>query len=260
MPRIISTHSFRGGTGKSNITANLATLVAKAGYRVGVVDTDIQSPGIHTLFRFQQEQDNYSLNDYLWGRCPIEEAAYDVTEQAVEGEIDSAPRPRLFLVPSSLNTNEIARVLREGYDVSLLNDGFQQFISTQMLDFLFIDTHPGVNEETLLSLAISDVLVLVMRPDQQDFQGTAVTVELARRLEVPELYIIVNKTPPEGDERALRQQIEGSYGYEVAALLPLSIDMARLASGGLFTNRFPDHPYSTNLKSIADRILGLGVG
>ncbi len=55
MPKIISTHSFRGGTGKSNVTANLAVLVAKANYRVGVIDTDIQSPGIHVLFNFKQE-------------------------------------------------------------------------------------------------------------------------------------------------------------------------------------------------------------
>jgi MinD-like ATPase involved in chromosome partitioning or flagellar assembly len=42
MPQIISIHSYRGGTGKSNITANLAALLAANGRRVGVVDTDIQ--------------------------------------------------------------------------------------------------------------------------------------------------------------------------------------------------------------------------
>lgn len=50
MSKIISIHSFRGGTGKSNTTANLAALLALAGQRVGVIDTEIQSPGIHVLF------------------------------------------------------------------------------------------------------------------------------------------------------------------------------------------------------------------
>jgi Mrp family chromosome partitioning ATPase len=50
MARIISIHSFRGGAGKSNIAANLAALFAPEGQRVGVVDTDLQSPGIHALF------------------------------------------------------------------------------------------------------------------------------------------------------------------------------------------------------------------
>ena len=61
------------------------------------------------------------------------------------------------------------------------------------MDYLFIDTHPGLNEETLLSITISDVLVLILRPDQQDYQGTAVTIDVARKLEVPKLLLVVNK-------------------------------------------------------------------
>lgn len=72
MAHIISIHSFRGGTGKSNISANLATLYAMDWLRVGVVDTDIQSPGIHVLFNVKEEAIAYSLNDYLWGQCAIE--------------------------------------------------------------------------------------------------------------------------------------------------------------------------------------------
>jgi len=67
-------------------------------------------------------------------------------------------------------------VLREGYDVGLLNDGFQSLIEELNLDVLRIDTHPGLNEETLLSIAISDTLLIILRPDQQDYQGTSVTV------------------------------------------------------------------------------------
>ena len=39
-----------------------------------------------------------------------------------------AERPRVFLIPSSVNVGEIGRVLREGYDVAKLNDGFQRLI------------------------------------------------------------------------------------------------------------------------------------
>ena len=41
MSQIASIHSFRGGTGKSNTTANLSALLAMQGRRVGVIDTDI---------------------------------------------------------------------------------------------------------------------------------------------------------------------------------------------------------------------------
>jgi MinD-like ATPase involved in chromosome partitioning or flagellar assembly len=71
----------------------------------------------------------------------------------------------------------------------LLNDGFHARVSGLALDTLLIDTHPGLNEETLLSIAISDILVIILRPDQQDFQGTGVTVEVARKLDVPRLMM-----------------------------------------------------------------------
>lgn len=255
MAKIISTHSFRGGTGKSNTTANLATLVARAGHRVGVIDTDIQSPGIHVVFQFDQQRAKHSLNDYLWGRCRIEDAAYDITEQCIGAVTPDSFKPRLFLIPSSLNSGEIARILREGYDVALLNDGLQDVVSRLQLDYLFIDTHPGVNEETLLSIAISDVLVLILRPDNQDFQGTAVTVELARRLEVPELLVVVNKVPDGVDQELIREQVEAGYQAEVVALLPLNNEMSRLGSGGLFTNRYPDHPFTRGLQTVVKRLL-----
>ncbi len=255
MAKIISTHSFRGGTGKSNTTANLAVLTARRGYRVGMIDTDIQSPGIHVLFRMAESDITKSLNDYLWGRCRIEEAAYDVTLRSIGNVDEDAERPRLYLIPSSLKTGEIARILREGYDVGQLNDGLQDLVKRLHLDYLFIDTHPGVNEETLLSIAVSDMLVLIVRPDQQDFQGTAVAVELARKLEVPDVFIIVNKVPSGTDTAALKAHVEGLYKTEVAAVLPLSIEMARNASGDIFSNRYPTHPLTLDLKCVVERIL-----
>ncbi len=124
------------------------------------------------------------------------------------------------------------------------------------LDFLFIDTHPGVNEETLLSIAVSDTLVLIVRPDQQDFQGTAVAVELARKLEVPEMFIVINKVPAGTDPIALQVQVETLFETDVHAVLPLSIEMARNASGDIFCNRYPDHPLTQELKAVVDRIIG----
>ncbi len=254
LARIISTHSFRGGTGKSNTTANLAALTAEAGYRVGVIDTDIQSPGIHVLFQLPPGSIKFSLNDYLWGKCPIQEAAYDVSKQAL---ITTAPedKSKLFLIPSSIKTGEIARILREGYDVRRLNDGFQDLLKELKLDFLFIDTHPGVNEETLLSIAVSDALILMVRPDQQDFQGTAVTVELARKLEVPDMFMVVNKVPPGTDGPALKEQVESIFKIDVAAALPLSVEMAKIASGDLFCNRYPQHPLTSDLRCVLERLL-----
>jgi MinD-like ATPase involved in chromosome partitioning or flagellar assembly len=250
MSRIISIHSFRGGTGKSNTTANVAVLLAAEGRRVAVVDTDIQSPGIHVLFGIDQATLNRSLNDYLWGRCRIEEAAHDVTPSlGVDFE------GRTFLVPSSIKPADIAQVMREGYDVGLLNEGFRHLIEELELDALLLDTHPGLNEETLLSIAMSNALAVIMRPDSQDYEGTSVTVAVARKLGVPRMVLVVNKTPEIFDAAEVEARVEKTYDCEVAAVLPHSDELMVLSSEGIFALRHPDHPLTDLFRQIASRIM-----
>ena len=102
-------------------------------------------------------------------------------------------------------------MLREGYDVGLLNDGFRGLTDALNLDILMIDTHPGLNEETLLSIAISDALGIIMRPDQQDYQGTGVTVEIARKLRCA--TIIYSGEQNSADVQ--RRRSEGARGENV---------------------------------------------
>jgi MinD-like ATPase involved in chromosome partitioning or flagellar assembly len=247
MSKIVSVHSYRGGTGKSNLSANLAVAVAAGGRRVGLVDTDIQSPGAHVLFGLTPDRINRTLNDYLFGRCPIQDTAYDVTPAA-------ARAGAVYLLPSNLNAAEITRVLREGYDVERLGDGFQVLFDHLRLDYLFIDTHPGLNEETLLSIAISDVLVLVLRPDRQDFQGTAVTVEVARKLQVARLLLVVNMALPSLDRASVRARVESAFAAPVAAYFPLTEKVMENASGEVFCAAHPDHPFSAEVRRLAAQV------
>ena len=252
MSTIVSIHSYRGGTGKSNLTANLASSLVQQGKRVAVVDTDIQSPGLHVLFGMDPQKMGLTLNDYLHGRCSIEQAAYDVTSKLGPNAPGEAV---LYLIPSSIKASEITRVLREGYEVNLLTDGFRKLMKAFRLDYLFLDTHPGLNEETLLSIIISDTLVLMLRPDQQDFQGTAVTVEVARKLKLKKLLLVVNKVLPKLDFESLRQQVQETYNAPVAAILPVSEEMIELGSAGLFSLEYPEHPYSQGVREVAAQIL-----
>jgi septum site-determining protein MinD len=250
MAQIISVHSYRGGTGKSNTVSNLAVILAQKGYRVAVVDTDIQSPGVHVLFGFGQDSIQTSLNDYLWGKVDVKDAVYDISHLLTSGRGGG-----LFLLPSSIKTSDIARVLREGYDVNRLNDGYRKVVRDFKLDYLIIDTHPGLNEETLLSITISNVLLLLLRPDQQDYQGTAVTVDVARKLQVEKLLIAVNKAPDVFDFDELKAKVEVTYQAPVAGIIPHSDDLMILASSGIFALNYPDHPVTHVLEAVAEALI-----
>ncbi|MFZ9737786.1 MAG: MinD/ParA family ATP-binding protein [Prochlorotrichaceae cyanobacterium] len=249
MPKVFSVHSYRGGTGKSNFTANLAATVALQGYRVGVVDTDVPSPGIHNLFRLEPENTHYTLNNYLWNECTIEETAYDVTANL------GLRQGQIFLVPSSVKADDIARILKDSYDVKLMNDGFRQLVKNLQLDYLFIDTHPGLSKETFLSIAICHVLLLILRPDKQDYQGTAVTIDVARQLNVRNMFLALNKVYKSLDPSILKQKVETTYGEKVAGVFPLSEDLVQVASEDIFCLKYPDHPISHEFSKVAQYII-----
>ena len=50
MASCIAFHSYKGGTGKTTIAANLASLLAKKGYRVFLLDLDVYAPSLHSYF------------------------------------------------------------------------------------------------------------------------------------------------------------------------------------------------------------------
>lgn len=250
MPKVISIHSYRGGTGKSNFTANLATSVALTGKRVGVVDTDVPSPGVHNILGLEPEQMDKTLNSYLWGESPIQDAAYDVSRNVGLGE-----EGKIFLVPSSVRADDIARILKDGYDVKLLNDGFRSLVKELKLDYLFIDTHPGLSKETFLSIAISHILLIILRPDKQDYQGTAVTIDVARQLKVRNMLIAINKAHSKLNFEALKQKVEETYNVPVAGIFPLSEEVVQLASEGVFCQKHPEHPVSQEFKKVAQSIM-----
>jgi len=246
MAHILAIHSFRGGTGKSNLTANLAVSLALQGKRVAVFDTDLASPGIHVLFGFTPAAGQCTLNDHLQADAPIVDCAHDVTPEQVK-----QAHGRIWLVPASMDSDRIARLLREGYQVEKLNDALFTLTEKLNLDLVLIDTHPGINEETLLSTAITDCLLMVMRPDSQDYLGTAVAIEVAERLDVPAIRMVVNKLPSHFDPEQVRERVASSYDVPIGALLPLSEDLLTLASGGLAVLMFPNHPWSEGVSHLA---------
>ena len=99
------------------------------------------------------------------------------------------------------------------------------------------------------------MVLYIMRPDKQDFQGTAVTIDVARRLQVPKVLIIVNKALKEYNFAQLSQQIESAYKTRVAGILQQSDEVMRMASKGIFVVCYPEHLFSRVIKGIARQII-----
>lgn len=250
MAKIISIHSFRRGTGKTNVAVSLAALLAKRGWRVGLVDSDLASPSAHVPLGVDLDETPVFLNDFLMGReTYIDAALLDVTEK-----IGPEVKGELYLIPSSPNPLDISHALRDSFNYERLKHGYHQLADFRKVDILLIDTHAGITEQSLVSLAASNMVAIILRLDQQDYQGTAVLIDLVRKLGVAEIVMIVNEFTAKYDPAQVKKRVEETYGIKVVGIIPHSEDLIALSSGDVFTLRHPDHPLTDIFGLIADEM------
>lgn len=191
----------------------------------------------------------YCLNDYLKGDCTIRDAVYDVSARF------SLPSESISLIPSRLNASAIVAMLKEGFDVQRLSAAVSDLIKNLRLSVLLIDTHPGVEEDTLLSIAMCDTLVVILRPDEQDYLGTAVALEIARKMEVPRKFLVANRVPPELNLADYGGRLEKTYAVPVVGVLPFSYGLMMTQSRQVYSFAHPADPLSVAIRETARKIL-----
>jgi flagellar biosynthesis protein FlhG len=62
-PRLIAVGGGKGGVGKTLLCANLSVLLARGGYRVAAIDTDLEGPNLHTFLGIPSP--HVSLADFV---------------------------------------------------------------------------------------------------------------------------------------------------------------------------------------------------
>jgi MinD-like ATPase involved in chromosome partitioning or flagellar assembly len=249
MAKIVSFNAFLRGTGRSHLMANLATLLAADGKRVGIADLDDSAPTQHLIFGLPEAAMAFTLADSMAGRCRAAQAAHEVTPQAVQRAGGG-----VFLAPLNIEPGWALRTLRKEIDLNRLGDTLRDLTQTLALDYLLTDSGSGINELSLTALAASDTAVFVLRLDKHDYQGTAVTIDLARKLEVPRLLLIVNMASTSFDRVEVRSKVAETYGCEVAGVLPYAYQMIGHEAPDLFVLDYPAHQLTADLGKIADQM------
>lgn len=146
---IIAVSSGKGGVGKSTVTANLAVGLAKLGYRVGLLDTDIFGPSMPKMF---QVEDARPYAETVDGRdliVPVEK--YGVKLLSIGFFVDP----------------EQATLWRGGMACNAL----KQLISDAQwgdLDYFILDTPPGTSDIHLTLIQTLGITgaVIVSTPQQ----------------------------------------------------------------------------------------------
>ncbi len=248
MPSKIVIHSFMRETGKTNIAAGLAHLLAAYGERVGIIDADISVPVLHSRLGVDAGRLKYAFNHYLVGDCAITDAAVDLAWDDA-----SPPAGALVLVPASTDHNAIRGVLHQDIDVRLLNAGIEDLAAAHNLDVVLLNAPAGLDEISLSCMALADVLLIVLRLDKEDYHGTSVTIDLARNLKVPNILLAVNRAGSEYEPLEIRRSVEETYGCDAPVVLTAADEAAVLFAGHASVQERLAHPLAALLRALRQK-------
>lgn len=251
MSKIVLVQSFGRAVGRTTLAANLSAMLALSGMRVGVLDLDFDAPSLHLFLGLPESEITCTLNSYLQNQCGLDDLIYDLSARL------EIPLPGgLVLIPSTNSAGEVLRHQKDAYNLESLAQLITYLDENCRLDYLVLDTTAGLTEDTLYEAALSDVLLVVLRPDRHDFQGTAVSVDVARKLGVPKLMLVLNNAPESLDDTQAGEELAGCYECEVGAILPNSEQLLALASSRLMVLEHPDSEYTRRLHQLAARLAG----
>lgn len=174
---IIAVSSGKGGVGKSTVTANLAVGLAKLGYRVGLLDTDIFGPSMPKMFNVEDER---PMAETIDGRdliVPIEK--YGV---------------KLLSIGFFVNPDQ-ATLWRGGMACNAL----KQLITEAQwgeLDYFILDTPPGTSDIHLTLIQTLGITgaVIVSTPQQVALADArkGINMYMNDKVNVPILGLVEN--------------------------------------------------------------------
>ena len=237
----ISFHSYKGGTGKTNISGNLACYLAGKGLKVGLVDTDVSGPGIHALFSLKIKK---TLVDFLQGRTEIDEIVYRHGNE------------ELYIIPSDATEEDIVSFSKNPSQAKeKLQSLIRDFQSRYNLDHIIFDCSPGLNRSSLLVMGMSEISIAVSTLDKQDIRGTYIISGVARRLK-SRPRILFNKLPKNKYEASKEtlEDLSRKIGLEPIGVILYDEAMADAWSRKILVQDLPNSQYCIQIAQLWERI------
>ena len=254
MGRIIAIHSYKGGTGKTLLSLNLAAAFAKHGKKVCLMDLDFRAPSLATLLKVQ-ESENW-LNDYLNGTCEIDKVLIDIS--------DKVPNSGKLFVGLANPATEAIRDMSakdrkwEMRALGRLLSLRDSLLTDRNFDYLVFDTSPGLQYSSINAVVTADLVLVATTFDRSDVDGTKRMLHELYDLFEKKTELVLNKvlydvTSKSGKE-SLHERVKDMYQVPLLGIIPCFCDVLRGEGSIIFAQEKPDHPLTRILDDIANQI------
>ncbi|MFW9930681.1 MAG: MinD/ParA family protein [Candidatus Thorarchaeota archaeon] len=260
--KVITFHSYKGGTGKSFLSLNVAAHLSKyQSQRVALIDFDTRAPTLYHRFK-PSDTDNQWLNEYLDAKISFDNVLKDYSYLI-------SPKGKFFVGFSSPKT-------RDMQEMQIKTRQWQQRALTLLMraiseikndfDWVILDSSPGVTYDSLNAMSSSDAVILVSTPDHADIHGTnemclEIWPSLMKFGAKPSL--VLNKVPRENrstDELINTDEMINNLSENTdivcLAKIPIFCDKSILTQN-IFIIEYPDHPMTNYIESLSQSIISL---
>lgn len=239
---LLSFHSYKGGTGKTTFVGNLGVMLARQGRKVCIIDTDVNGPGIHSLFDIRYDM---TLIDFLQGVCRADDVVYRYDDTDVH------------IVPSKACEEDISAMFNTpGEAREKLLELVRKIRDRLGIDHFLFDCSPGINKSSLLTMNIVDKAIIVSTIDIQDIRGTYLLSGMSSKLGT-HANLLFNRVPRDKkDEIAeIVADFSNKLGTELLGLIAYDESVAKTWSRKIAMKDNPDCEYCVQLKGLAERLI-----
>jgi chromosome partitioning protein len=277
MTKCIAFHSYKGGTGKTTLACNLAVSLVKKGYRVFLLDLDVSAPSIQAYF---EKVPRKWVNDYLIDNAEVDELATDLTSLVDEND----QKGKLWVGFSNPKKEEIYKIEGGKEEISkmqLLRKFIllrERMISDYDVDYIIIDTSPGIRYWSINALAIADILFLTLKMGDLDIDGTkkmADDIYGSLTKFGAKSYLILNRvagfcvphtmnvsssgnkldtvmTDVFVEQESTSERISKTVGMQVISAIPCYCDIQFSRKEFLTVLKNPTHPFANQINRLSE--------
>ena len=221
--KVIGVVSGKGGVGKSLVTAMLAVLKRREGYKAAILDADITGPSIPKMFGITEKA---QVMDEKYILPAMSKTGISV--MSVNLLLASDDDPVIWRGPV------IAGTVKQFWTDVVWND----------IDYMFVDMPPGTGDVPLTvfqSLPV-DGIIVVTSPQQLVSMIVKKAVKMAEMMNIPVLGIVENMSYYEcpnckekikvfGESHI--EEIAGRFGIDVVCKIPINTEFSAQSDKGL---------------------------
>ena len=253
MGKIIAVHSYKGGTGKTLLSVNLAATLAKRGKKVCLFDLDFRAPSLFAILKTENAE--FWFNDYLNGKCTIDQVLIDLSSRIGENGnfFASLANPTTEAIRAMSAKDRKWEMHALGRLLSLRNT----LLKDHGFDYLVFDTSPGLQYSSINAIVAADFVVVATTGDKSDVNGTQRMLRELYNLFEKKTGLVINKildSASKSKKDEMSKKAKEVYSVPLLGLVPCFCEILRAEGNLVFVQDKPNHPFSKILQDMARQI------